>query len=254
MKPNLAANLRNILAVARREFMFRGRTRTFRLTTVLLVVVGVALALAPVIIQFIDRGSTGERVEIYVGDSKPGVDAVTIVGAILNAPSAGTTTTPNAKPDYIIEPVTDLEAARAKVVDGGASAVLAMSRVASGDLSFTVYSKDSILSRRNQLLQVAAGQVAVQDRLVRAGLDLGQFQQLNAPPAFVLSAGGSERQGSARPASRISRARLPSASSSRSSSSWRSSCTANGWRSASPRRRTVGSWRSCSRRQHHSSS
>ena len=186
MKPNLAANLHNILAVARREFMFRGRTRTFRLTTVLLVVVGVALALAPVIIQFIDRGSTGERVEIYVGDSKPGVDAVTIVGAILNAPSAGTTTTPNAKPDYIIEPVTDLEAARAKVVDGGASAVLAMSRVASGDLSFTVYSKDSILSRRNQLLQVAAGQVAVQDRLVRAGLDLGQFQQLNAPPAFVL--------------------------------------------------------------------
>jgi len=186
MKPTLAANLRNIMNIARREFMFRGRTRTFRLTTVILVVVGVALALAPVIIQFIDRGSTGERVEVYVGDSKPGVDALVIVDRTLNAPSLGQTTTPGARPDYVIEAATDVEAARAKVVDGGASAVLAIGRTASGDLTFTVYSKDSILARRNQLLQAAVGQVAVQDRLVRAGLDLGQYQQLNAPPTFAL--------------------------------------------------------------------
>src|SRR5207244_12900793 len=77
----------NRVAVARREFMSRARTRTFRITTVVLVIAGVALALAPVLFQVLEGASRGDRVEVVVGDAAPNLDVVTALGQILNAPS-----------------------------------------------------------------------------------------------------------------------------------------------------------------------
>ena len=82
-----ARTIPNILAVARREFMSRARTRTFRLTTILLVVAGTALALAPILFQWLEGASTGDRVEVIVGDAAPSVDVVTALGQILNTSS-----------------------------------------------------------------------------------------------------------------------------------------------------------------------
>src|SRR5256712_8215676 len=77
----------NITPVARREFMSRARTRTFRITTVVLVLAGLGLALAPVLFQWLEGESTGDRVEVVVSDASPNLDVVTALGPILNASS-----------------------------------------------------------------------------------------------------------------------------------------------------------------------
>lgn len=184
MKPSLSANLRNILAIARREFVFRGRTRTFRITTVVLVVVGVGLALAPVIIRFIDRGSTGDRIEVSVGISAPNVNVPLALNALLNAPIPGVQASGSMTPAYRVEATDDVAAARARVIDGSTAALVVLGRTASGDLSFTYFSKDGLASRRAALIQQAAGSIAIQDRLSRAGIPPGNQAALFAPPVF----------------------------------------------------------------------
>ena len=52
------------------------------------------------------------------------------------------------------------------------------------DLSFTLYSKDLLLSRRSALIQQAAGSIVIQDRLDRAGISPIDQAALFAPPAF----------------------------------------------------------------------
>ncbi len=180
-----ASNLTNIVAVARREFMFRARTRTYRYTTVLLMILGVGLALSPVIIRFIDRGGTGDRIEVVVGSSEPGVDVPAALGLLLNASFPGTTPAPDSSPDYRVVATGTTDEARAHVVEGSSVAVLALDRTASGDLSFTLYSKDPIISRTSQLIQQAASSIAIQDRLGRAGLSPPEQASLFTPPAFA---------------------------------------------------------------------
>ena len=46
----------NVVAIARREYVARGSTRTFKWTTILLVVVGLAIALAPLIFRVLRPG------------------------------------------------------------------------------------------------------------------------------------------------------------------------------------------------------
>ncbi|MBA3877442.1 MAG: hypothetical protein C0498_11005 [Anaerolinea sp.] len=186
MSPAMTTNLRNIAAVARREFVWRGRTRTFRLTTALLVVVGVAVALAPVIIRFIDRGSAGDRVEVAVGNAVPGIDVPVALGLLLNAPTPGLPESGDSTPDFRVEATSDVEAARQRVVDGSTAALLVLDRTAAGDLEFTLYSKDPVVTRSSQLIRQAAGSIAIQDRLSRAGIPPLDQAALFAPPAFLL--------------------------------------------------------------------
>lgn len=186
MSPAMTTNLRNIAAVARREFVWRGRTRTFRLTTALLVVIGVAVALAPVIIRFIDRGSTGDRVEVAVGDAAPGIDVPVALSLLLNAPTPGLPENGDSTPDFRVEPTSDVEAARNRVVDGSTAALLVLDRTAAGDLEFTLYSKDPVITRSSQLIRQAAGSIAIQDRLSRAGIPPLDQAALFTPPSFLL--------------------------------------------------------------------
>lgn len=185
MKPSLSSNLHNILAVARREFIFRGRTRTFRITTLLLVVVGIALALAPVIIRFVERGSTGDRIEVAVGKTAPSVDVAAALNAILNAPVPDAPATSNSPPAFRVEATDDVNAARTRVIDGTSAALVVLDRSPTGDLSFTYYSNEGLISRRAALIQQAVGSIAIQDRLSRAGIPPGDQGALFEPPAFA---------------------------------------------------------------------
>lgn len=186
MSPTLSANLRNILAVARREFFWRGRTRTFKITTAVLVLFGVGLALAPVIIRFIDRGSTGDRIEVAGGDVAPGIQVPVVLGLLLNAPPPGLPSDPDATPSFRVEATSDVAASRARVLDGSTVAVLIVDRSPAGDLGFTVISKEPAFSRSVLLLRQAAASIAIQDRLNRAGIPPIDQAALFAPPAFDL--------------------------------------------------------------------
>jgi len=189
----------NIVAVARREFLWRLRTRTFKFTTVLLVIAGIGLALLPTIFTLIDREGTGERVELVVGDSAPSVDVVTAFNLILNTQDISPipiTSKGDAAPQFTVVASTDLAASRAHVLDGSAVAALALGRSAAGDLTFELYSKDGAIARRTQLIRQAAISIAIQDRLTRAGIPPIDQARLFDPPAFeVLSAEPGARPG-----------------------------------------------------------
>jgi len=195
-----ARTIPNILAVARREFMSRARTRTFRITTVLLVAAGVALALAPILFQWLEGGSKGDRVEVVVGDASPNVDVVTALGQILNAPSAPSIPVPgqDVAPKFQVVAASDLAAARAHVLDGSSLAALALARATDGtdDLSFDLYSKGNALDRKVQLIRQAAISITIQDRLTRAGVSPIDQARLFTPPSFdVLPADPNARPG-----------------------------------------------------------
>ena len=185
-----ARTIPNITAVARREFISRARTRTFRLTTIALVIAGVALALAPVLFRFIEGEPTGARVEVIVGDSKPTVDVVAALDQILNAGAGSPIPLPGqgdeSAPAFDVVAGTDLDAARQRVIDGKAAGVIALGRDAAGDLTFDVYTKQSALSRGVQLVRQGAISIAIQDRLTRAGVSPIDQARLFTPPTFEL--------------------------------------------------------------------
>ena len=62
----------NVIAVARREYLARARTRTFRVTTVVLVLAGLAVALSPVILRAVFGEGKQTTIEVFVGDFEPG--------------------------------------------------------------------------------------------------------------------------------------------------------------------------------------
>ncbi|HTK45429.1 MAG TPA: ABC transporter permease [Patescibacteria group bacterium] len=183
-----ARTIPNIIAVARREFMSRARTRTFRLTTVLLVVAGTALALAPILFQWLEGESSGDRVEVIVGDAAPSVDVVTALGQILNSASGPSIPVggQDTAPKFRVVAATDVAAARADVLGGSSIAALALDRAtdAAADLTFDLYSKDSALNRKVQLIRQAAISIAIQDRLTRAGVSPVDQAHLFTPPSF----------------------------------------------------------------------
>jgi len=185
-----ARTIPNIVAVARREFMSRARTRTYRVTTVLLVIAGVALALAPVLFRFIGGEPTGARVEVIVGTSKPSVDVVAALDQILNAGAGSSLPLPGqsgqASPTFNVVASTDLAASRGHVIDGSSAGAIALGRDAAGDLTFDVYTKQSALSRGVQQVRQAAISIAIQDRLTRAGVSPIDQARLFTPPAFQL--------------------------------------------------------------------
>jgi ABC-2 type transport system permease protein len=189
----------NIVAVARREFISRARTRTYRFTTVLLVLAGVTLALLPIVIRFFEGETTGDRVEVVVGDANPSVDVVVALGQLLNATPGSSIPVPGQDETaarFVVVEAPDVATARAHVLDDQAAAALALGRGADGDLTFDVYAKDGPVARRNQLIRQAAISIAIQDRLTRAGVSPIDQARLFTPPEFeVLPADPSAQPG-----------------------------------------------------------
>ena len=77
----------NMLAIARREFLVRVRTRTFILGTALLVIAVVAVAMLPVIIRYVDRSSP-QAIGVWVGTKDITSDPVADLERLLNASAA----------------------------------------------------------------------------------------------------------------------------------------------------------------------
>jgi len=188
-----ARTVPNITAVARREFMSRARTRTFRITTVILVIAGVGLALAPILFQWLEgTGGKGDQVEVTVGDSNPSVDVVAALSQILNAntsaspiplPGQGGQTAPR----FVVVANSDAQAARKDVLDGRSIAAIGLGRAPdTQDLKFDLVTKDSALNRNVQLIRQALISITIQDRLTRAGVSPIDQARLFTPPVVTL--------------------------------------------------------------------
>lgn len=188
----------NILAVARREFTTRARTRAFQFGTGLLVLGVVAFAFLPLISNLVG-GSGQQRIALYVGATDLKRDPVATLDVLLNTPNGAAQ--PSAKPAYEITRVPDFDAALSDVQAGKYSAALSIERSASGELAFTFYASDinsSGSARVAVILKQAANAVAVSDRLDRLGIAPADQATLFAPPSYtVKSASTGEGAGGA---------------------------------------------------------
>jgi len=184
----LRATLRNVVTIARREYLWRGRSRTFAISTIILAVLATAVALAPTLLRAFNELGTADKIAVYADDANPNVDVAAALSALLNASTASTTGQaagqPAQHPSYEVSTVTDVAAARAAVESGELKALVTLSRATNGDLAFGVYSKLIPYERTAQIVQQAAASVAITDRLARAGIPPGDQAALFAPPTF----------------------------------------------------------------------
>ncbi len=171
------ANIRNILAVARREFNVRARTRTFVIATAFLAAAGVAVALAPIAISWFEGGGSGQEEVgvVTVADPPPATNAVGQLSSILNASAT------DGQGGYAVQAIPDEAAARTAVDEGELSAAIVVDRGEDGDLAFVVISEETPGRRTPELLRQAALSLAVADRLDRLGVAPGDQATLFAP-------------------------------------------------------------------------
>ena len=179
----------NAYHVARREFDVRVRNRTFAVLTILLAIVGAGLTLLPVGVRIIG-GDKPTHVAVYATDSQLASSTAASLELRLNALSGGSTG--GKAPKWEVRPVADVGAARDDVRNGKLDGLLSISRAADGDLSFDAFSKASPTDQAIAQVRTAANQVAVSDRLSRAGISLSDQARISAPAAFTVTAADPE--------------------------------------------------------------
>jgi len=185
-------DLSNIRAVARREYVVRARTRAFRATTVLLVVVALGISLAPVLFRWLDQRTGPTIVEVSIGNSAPAADVPATIAAVLNtdplaaAGGSGSSNRAVPPPKYAVNLVTDIDAAKTRVADDKTAGLLIVTRDATThDLAFQYVTNDgSITDRVAAGVRQAATAVTVQDRLTTLGITPAQQAALGKSPTY----------------------------------------------------------------------
>ncbi|HEX5395963.1 MAG TPA: ABC transporter permease [Candidatus Limnocylindria bacterium] len=174
----------NALHVARREYLMRVRSRAFVIVTAGMVIVGLLLAMAPVIFQAI-AGDKPKTVAVSVPADLPSAEAfVTQLEQALNGSQASDQAD---APRFHLSLTDDSDASRRQVKDGDLSGLLEVSRTGSGDLQYDYISNDSIADASVAAIRQAASGLAISDRLDRAGVAASDKGAIFAPVAFDLT-------------------------------------------------------------------
>ena len=150
--------LPNAWLIANREFRERVRTRLFGVSTLLLALLAVGIAMTPIIIRAADRGST-TRIAVVTSEDHLANEIVAIMGGALNATAAGSS---QANPYTLIRAGSADTIAEA-VSRGEYNGALIATREPSGFISFQFISGESIGSDRLQYIGVGAIAVAILD-------------------------------------------------------------------------------------------
>ncbi|HET6380708.1 MAG TPA: ABC transporter permease [candidate division Zixibacteria bacterium] len=163
----------NAWHVARREYLQRTGTRTFVIVTIILALVGFGLAMLPVVIRLIE-GDDVTRVAVDAREAELDQDPVTALRLVLDAGEGSA-----------IEVVAadDPEEARRQVRRDELDGLLTLRRE-NGDLAFEYFGDAGLTDRSLIAVRTAATQLAIADRLQRAGVDPQQAGEIFAPTAF----------------------------------------------------------------------
>ena len=169
----------NAWVVARREYGVRVRNRTFAILTAGLMLVGLGLALAPLLFRVLG-GDEPTRIGVVLQATDPPANAISFLDQGLNGTgNAGAT-----GGAYALELVTDTASARQQVTDGTLDGALTIDRNGSGELTFDYYADASSTNRSVLAIQSAVSSLAVSDRLVARGVT--DLPQVFAPATFAL--------------------------------------------------------------------
>lgn len=178
MRSHAQAALGKVIAIARREFTVRVRSRTYLIATAILALSSAAVALAPVAIAYLGRDATRIGVHVTVPDLR--ADPVAVLDGLFNSGTRADTKR------FTITLASDLDAARREVSAGTLTAVLDVERAANGDPVFTVYTRERATSSMAVLSRQAAISIATADRLARLGLSPADQSLLLAVPTVIV--------------------------------------------------------------------
>jgi len=173
-------NLSRIRLIMMREWTHRIRQRSFIITTAIMVIVALALVLAPTVISAIlgDDNGDADADTVIVADQTGSDGFVDQLNAFANASGLG---------DAVVFLAGNADLDPADVVsDGDADGVLTISRGDGGALNFIYTNDDGELDQTAVLAYSAAGEITLQDNLVRAGIDAEQAQQVNTAPVITV--------------------------------------------------------------------
>ncbi len=160
----------NALIVARREYGEKVGSRLFHLSTALLATLAVLLAFSPILVRFVDSGSS-TRIGVVASDNGLADRAIAIMSGVLGSTTGGTD-------GYVFTRAATVDAAVGAVVDGSLDAALVAQRAPNGRLSFTFHAGEGVGADRTQLIGVGTLAVAI--------LDWTGSQDLSGGPEFQL--------------------------------------------------------------------
>jgi ABC-2 type transport system permease protein len=183
----------NALHVARREYLFRVRGRTFIVTTLLLAVAVAAVTMLPTFLGALGVADPPE-IAVHVDAEDLSSDPVAAIQLVLTAAAEpgsvdGEVPAPSegdggARVTRTDDPEAAAEAVRNEELDG----LLTITRGESGDLAFEFLGDANPMGRTRILITQAASAITISDRLERAGVSAGESAELFAPPDFTATA------------------------------------------------------------------
>jgi len=175
--------LPNAAIVARREYRDRVRGPLFLASTIVLMGLAMAVALAPIAIRYFDR-QTVTRIAVVSDQGDLADRATAVADGLLNIPPDGVDPATWRKP-YIVAR-SDAAAAGAALSAGELAGVLVVQRLPSGQVDVALRSYESAGSARAQLLELASFGIGVLDWSSR--LPAGNAADPFITPAFRVEA------------------------------------------------------------------
>jgi ABC-2 type transport system permease protein len=163
----------NAWTVAVREFRLRTDNRTFRVMTLFLALFGLGLALLPVGLSALGLDEPAS-VSVYAAAPEAEEGAAALVGTLngMEQLSIGAQQT------------TDEDGERAAVESGDTDGLVTVDRTADEELSFDLFTAEGPTSPVVLGVTAASNQVAIADRLIRAGVDPTQVGEIFGPTDF----------------------------------------------------------------------
>jgi ABC-2 type transport system permease protein len=171
----------NAFYVARREYLQRVRSRAFVVVTAVLVLIGLGIALSPVIFRLIS-GDQPHTIAVSLPSDVPS-QTVSQLETTLNA---GASASESDSARYQLTPTSDVNAARIEVKTGKLDGLLMIDRASGGDLHFEYISDEGLTSSTVAAVHQAVSSLAISDRLERAGVAAADRGAIFAPVSFDL--------------------------------------------------------------------
>ncbi|TFG69559.1 MAG: ABC transporter permease [Thermomicrobiales bacterium] len=153
--------LPNAGIIARREYRDRTRSPLFIVSTILLAVLAMMVAIAPIGVRLIDRQSVS-RLVVISSDAELGTRALAVAESLLNSPPAGVDLATWQRP-YQLEIGSDPETTEALLSRGLVAGIMLVERQANGGVDVRLRTAEGPTSARSQILSVAAFGVGVLD-------------------------------------------------------------------------------------------
>jgi ABC-2 type transport system permease protein len=155
------ALLPNAGIVAKREYRDRVRSPLFLASTIVLMGLALAVALAPIAIRYFDR-QTVTRIVVMSSDDALATRAILVADGLLNIPPAGTDPAKWEK-TFVLERATDADLAEAQLKAGDVGGVMKVERLPSGQIDVQYRTNGPVDGVRSQLIGFSAIAIGILD-------------------------------------------------------------------------------------------